>query len=63
MKTSEKTAFVKTWEKTGQQNLVRHKFGRYYARSFSKNKEIWKSLRPTHFSVAKARLPEFLREP
>ena len=30
MKTSEKTAFVKTWEKTSQQNLVRHKFGRYY---------------------------------
>ncbi len=26
------------------------------------NKEIWKSLRTSHFSVAKARLAEFLRE-
>ena len=62
MKTSEKTAPVKTWEKTSQQNLVRHKSGRYYARTFGNNKEIWKSLRTTHFSVAKARLAEFLRE-
>ena len=44
------------------QNLVRHKSGRYYARTFSNNKEIWKSLRTEHFSVAKARLAEFLRE-
>lgn len=44
------------------QNLVRHKSGRYYARTFSNNKEIWKSLRTDHFSVAKARLAEFLRE-
>ena len=62
MKTSEKTAPVKTWEKTSQQNLVRHKSGRYYARTFGNNKEIWKSPRTTHFSVAKARLAEFLRE-
>ena len=62
MKTSEKTAPVKTWEKTSQQNLVRHKSGQYYARTFGNNKEIWKSLRTTHFSVAKARLAEFLRE-
>src|SRR6266403_5476572 len=62
MKTSEKTEPVKTWEKTSQQNLVRHKSGRYYARAFSNNKEIWKSLRTSHFSVAKARLAEFLRE-
>ena len=62
MKTSEKTAPVKTWEKTSQQNLVRHKSGRYYARTFGNNKEIWKSLHTTHFSVAKARLAEFLRE-
>ena len=27
------------------QNLVRHKSGRYYARTFANNKEIWKSLR------------------
>ncbi len=44
------------------QNLVRHKSGRYYARTFGNNKEIWKSLRTDHFSVAKARLAEFLRE-
>jgi hypothetical protein len=43
MKTSDKTKPVKTWEKTSQQNLVRHKSGRYYARTFGNNKEIWKS--------------------
>jgi integrase len=53
---------MKTWEKTRLQNLVRHKSGRYYARTFNNNKEIWKSLRTAHFSVAKARLGEFLRE-
>ena len=52
----------KTWEKTKVQNLVRHKSGRYYARTFSNNKEVWKTLRTEHFSVAKARLAEFLRE-
>jgi integrase len=53
---------MKTWEKTREQNLVRHKSGRYYARTFNNNKEIWRSLRTAHFSVAKARLAEFLRE-
>src|SRR5438876_6572690 len=53
---------MKTWEKTREQNLVRHKSGRYYARTFNNNKESWKSLRTAHFSVAKARLAEFLRE-
>jgi len=53
---------MKTWEKTREQNLVRHKSGRYYARTFNNNKEIWKSLRTAHFSVAKARLAQFLRE-
>lgn len=53
---------MKTWEKTREHNLVRHKSGRYYARTFNNNKEIWKSLRTAHFSVAKARLAEFLRE-
>jgi len=53
---------MKTWNKTRLQNLVRHKSGRYYARTFNNNKEIWKSLRTAHFSVAKARLAEFLRE-
>ena len=53
---------TKSWEKTKVQNLVRHKSGRYYARTFANKKEIWKSLRTDHFSVAKARLAEFLRE-
>ena len=41
---------------------MRHKSGRYYARTFSHNKEVWKTLRTNHFSAAKARLAEFLRE-
>ena len=53
---------MKTWEKTREQNLLRHRSGRYYARTFNNNKEIWKSLRTSHFSVAKARLAEFLRQ-
>jgi integrase len=52
----------KTWEKTRVQNLVRHKSGRYYARAFAGGKEVWKSLGTSHFSVAKARLSEFLKE-
>ena len=44
------------------QNPVRYKSGRYYARTFGNGKEIWESLRTSHFSVAKARLAEFLRE-
>jgi integrase len=47
---------VKTWEKTRLQNMVRHKSGRYYARLFLNGKEIWKSLKTSHFSVAEARL-------
>ena len=62
MKNSATEKPAKTWEKTKVQNLVRHKSGRYYARTFGNNKEIWKSLRTDHFSVAKARLAEFLRE-
>ena len=53
---------MKTWEKTRVQNLVRHQSGRYYARAFANGKEIWKSLRTSHFSVAKSRLAEFLKE-
>ena len=49
---------VKTWEKTRLQNLVRHKSGRYYARLFLNGKEIWKSLKTSHFSVAEAKLAE-----
>ena len=62
MKNSANKSPNKSWEKTNVQNLVRHKSGRYYARTFGNNKEIWKSLRTDHFSVAKARLAEFLRE-
>jgi integrase len=53
---------TKTWERTRLQNLVRHKSGRYYARAFANGKEIWKSLGTSHFSVAQARLAEFLKE-
>ncbi|MDQ2867403.1 MAG: tyrosine-type recombinase/integrase [Verrucomicrobiota bacterium] len=53
---------VKTWQKTRLQNLIRHKSGVYYARAFANGKEIWKSLRTSHFSVAKVKLADFLRE-
>ncbi len=43
MKNSANKTPNKTWEKTKVQNLVRHKSGRYYARTFGNNKEIWKS--------------------
>ena len=53
---------TKTWEKTRVQNLVRHKSGRYYARAFAGGKEVWKSLKTSHFSVAQAKLAEFMKE-
>ena len=53
---------TKTWERTRLQNLLRHKSGRYYARAFAGGKEVWKSLKTSHFSVAEARLAEFLKE-
>jgi integrase len=53
---------TKTWKRTRLQNLLRHKSGRYYARAFAGGKEVWKSLRTSHFSVAEAKLAEFLRE-
>ena len=53
---------TKTWERTRLQNLVRHKSGRYYARAFAGGKEVWKSLKTSHFGVAEARLAEFLKE-
>jgi integrase len=56
----QKTA--KTWQRTRLQNLVRHKSGRYYARAFANGKEVWKSLKTSHFSVAQAKLAEFLKE-
>jgi hypothetical protein len=46
----------KTWEKTKLQNLVRHSSGRYYARLYLHGKEIWKSLKTAHYSVAEGRL-------
>ena len=52
---------MKTWEKTRLQNMVRHKSGRYYARAFEGGKEIWKTLRTSHFSVAQAKLA-FMKE-
>jgi hypothetical protein len=53
---------TKTWQRTRLQNLLRHKSGRYYARAFAGGKEVWKSLKTSHFSVAEAKLAEFLRE-
>jgi integrase len=53
---------TKRWERTRLQNLVRHKSGTYYARAFADGKEVWKSLKTPHFSVAQARLAEFLKE-
>lgn len=57
-----KPATVKTWNKTRVQNLVRHKSGRYYVRAFGGGKEVWKSLKTSHFGVAEAKLAEFLQE-
>jgi integrase len=56
----QKTA--KTWQKTRLQNLLRHKSGRYYARAFAGGKEVWRSLKTAHFSVAEAKLAEFLKD-
>src|SRR5437867_4394204 len=53
---------TKTWQKTRKPNLLRNKSGRYYARAFAGGKEVWKSLKTSHFSVAEARLVEFLKE-
>lgn len=53
---------TRTWQTTRLQNLLRHKSGRYYARAFVGGKEVWKSLKTTHFSVAQAKLAEFLKE-
>jgi integrase len=53
---------AKTWKSTRLQNLIRHKSGSYYARAFAGGKEVWKSLKTSHFSVAEAKLAEFLKE-
>jgi integrase len=53
----------KVWAKTRQKNLVRRvQTGRYYARTWIGGREVWKSLGTSHFSVAQARLAEFLKE-
>jgi len=57
-----KAEIDKTWEKTRLQNLGRHKSGHYYARLFLNGKEIWKSLKTAHFSVAEAKLSVVKRE-
>ncbi len=53
---------TKTWQKTRKPNLLRHKSGRYYARAFAGGKEVWQSLKTSHYSVAEAKLAEFLKE-
>jgi integrase len=53
---------VTTWEKTPRQNLVRHKSGRYYARLDLNGKEIWKSPKTSHYSVAESRLASTVKE-
>lgn len=52
----------KTWQKTRKPNLLRHKSGRYYARAFAGGKEVWQSLKTSHYSVAEAKLAKFLEE-
>jgi integrase len=53
---------TKTWQKTRKPNLLRHKSGRYYARAFAGGKEVWQSLKTSHYSVAQAKLAEFMKE-
>jgi integrase len=53
---------AKTWQKTRLTNLLRHKSGSYYARAFADGKEVWKSLKTSHFSFAKAKLAQFMKE-
>ena len=53
---------TKTWQTTRHSNLLRHKSGSYYARAFTGGKEVWKSLKTSHYSVAQAKLAEFLKQ-
>src|SRR6266550_1882970 len=53
---------TKTWTKTRKPNLLRHKSGRYYARAYAGGKEVWQSLKTSHYSVAVAKLAEFMKE-
>ena len=54
---------TKTWARTGHRNLLKHQqSGNYYARTFAGGKEIWKSLKTSHRSIAEARLAEFVKD-
>jgi integrase len=53
---------TKTWQRTRKPNLLRHKSGSYYVRAFAGGKEVWRSLKTSHFSVAEAKLAQFLKE-
>jgi len=54
---------TRTWARTGHRNLLKHqRSGNYYARTFAGGKEIWKSLKTSHRSVAEARLAEFVKD-
>src|SRR5438105_4423366 len=53
---------TKTWTKTRKPNLLRHKSGRYYARAYAGGKEVWQSLKTSHYSVAESKLAEFMKE-
>src|SRR5213075_3443593 len=53
---------TKTWQKTRKPNLLRHNSGSYYVRAFAGGKEVWKSLKTSHYSVAQAKLAEFMKE-
>jgi len=52
----------KYWTKTRLNNLVRHANGRYYARLYRDGKEIWKSLKTSHFGIAEGKLVRLQRE-
>jgi integrase len=60
--TENRIAKRKTWEKTKTQFLVRHCSGQYYAIAYANGKQIWRSLRTKHYSIAQARLAEFLKD-
>jgi integrase len=52
----------KVWA-TPEKNLVRSvKTKRYYARTWVDGREVWKSLKTSHYSVAQAQLAAFLKE-
>src|SRR5262245_38063398 len=52
----------KVWNKTGKDNLIRHRSDVYYARVWIGGREVWRSLKTKHFSIAQARLAEFVKD-